>query len=304
MFGFMAKMHKGQNLRQEEPRPGHALSGARIVEIMKYFPIGGKIRYYPEFRKDVVLESIIIAYGINQYLVYSQNDIHIQQQPDGEPAFLLDDDWQDVPVREINSFCFVLPEIGDMEKALDYASRVAMVKGGWFMRGERFTLMSLFANKGVPHVDAEMRKRVLLKEGYYANHSVFVLEVLPDSLTHIDQRQQHRLSTRIPLSLYLTEDSKPYDCLLVDFSECSFKIQTDHHPILLSLLEKKKTLIVSLDLPVQMRTFILKGRILRRADDHVVISIVSRLVEGQFEHLDLLGAIDLKASLLQHPETR
>ena len=303
MFGFLPKINKLQKPQQGALKAHHVLSGDRIVEIMKFFPIGSKIRYYPEFRKDVVLESIIIAYGMNQYLVYSQNDIHIQQQVGGEPAFLIDDDWQDVPIRELNSFCFVLPEINDIEKELDYASRVAMVKGGWFMRGERFTLMSLFANKGVPHVDAEMRKRVLLKEGYYANHSVFVLEVLPDSLTHIDQRQQRRLTTRIPVSLYLNMEGKPYDCLLVDFSECSFKIQIDRHPVLATFLAKKKSIIVSLDLPAQMRTFIVKGRVLRQADDHVVISLVSRLVDGNFEHLDLLGAIDLKASLLQHPET-
>lgn len=289
-----------------EPRGGlvhRPLDNGLILDAMRYFPIGSKIRYYPAQRKNVALESIVIAYGINNYLVYTQKDIHIKEPEQSAPYFLLDDDWKDVTVREVSSFCLVIPDVGHTESELDYASRVAIDNHGLFKRGETFTLMSLFAERGVPHIDVQVRKKVLLKEGYYANHSVVVLEALLGTLHHIDQRQQCRIKTHIPVSIYLTEDGEPYACHLVDFSECSLKIRIDSHERLKASLTKKRSIIVVIDLSRQMKSYILKGKVLRRDDEHVVISVASHLVDKQYESFDLLAAIDLKANLLQHPET-
>jgi len=313
MFEFLAKKNIHGSARAPEgtvselPDTGlrRPLDNGLILEVMRYFPIGGKVRYYPSQRKNVVLESIVIAYGLNNYLVYTQNDIHVKEQ-DGSaaPSFLLDDDWKDVTVREVNSFCLVIPDIGNSENELDYVSRVAIDNNGLFKRGETFTVMSLFAEKGVPHIDVQVRKKVLLKEGYYANHSVIVLEALLGTLHQIDQRQQCRIKTNIPISLYLSDDGEPFACNLVDFSEYSLKIRIDGHEALKPSLTKKRNLTVAIDLPDRMKSFILKGKVLRRDDEYVVVSLVSHLVNRQFESLDLLAAIDLKANLLQHPETQ
>lgn len=303
MFGFLTKQTSAKG-RGEAQEVRKTLDNERIVEIMECFPIGGKIRYYPEFRKDIVLESLIIAYGINNYLVYTQNDIHVERAGEAPPRILLDDDWKDVAVNELHSFCFVIPDVGITDKDLDYISKAALKTGGWFQRGEQFTIMSLFTHKGVPHIDARIRKNVLLKEGYYANHSVVVMEVLPDTLAHVDQRQHYRIKTNIPVGLYLSEDSEPHECLLVDFTESSFKLRVDMHPGLVQQLGRRRSIIVAVDLPAQMRSFILKGKVLRQDEAHIVVSLKSRLVDKQFEDIDLLGAIDLKACLLQHPETR
>lgn len=302
MFGFLTKQTGSKGNEMQEVR--RRLDYERIVEIMECFPIGGKVRYYPDFRKDIVMDSLIIAYGINNYLVYTQNDIHIERKENAPPHILLDDNWKDVSVDELYSFCFVIPDVGISDKNLDYISKAALKNGGWFQRGEQFTLMSLFTHKGVPHVDARIRKNVLLKEGYYANHSVVVMEVLPDTLSHVDQRQHYRIKTNVPVVLYLSENGEPYECLLVDFTESSLKLRVDMHEKLFHHLERRRNVIVAVDLPAQMRSFILKGKVLRLDEEHVVLSLKSRLVNKQFEDIDLLGAIDLKACLLQHPETR
>ncbi len=284
--------------------PHRPLDNGLILEVMRYFPIGNKIRYFPVHRKSVVLESIVIAYGINNHLVYTQKDIHIKEQEGAEPYFLLDDDWKDVSVRKVNSFCLVIPDVGQTESDLDYASRVAIDSHGLFKRGDTFTLMSLFAERGVPQIDVQVRKKVLLKEGYYANHSVVVLEALLGTLHHMDQRQQCRIKTRIPVKLYLTEEGEPFDCHLVDFSECSLKLRIGAHEAPRPSLTKKRSIIVAIDLPQQMKSYILKGKVLRRDDEHVVLSVTSRLVDRQYENFDLLAALELKANLLQHPETQ
>ncbi len=302
MFGFLNRQAAGRG--REEGQALRLLDNERVVEIMESFPIGGKIRYFPTPRKDILLESLIIAYGINNYMVYTQNDIHVDRPENAPPRILLDDDWKDVAISRIHSFCFVIPDVGITDKDLDYVSKAALKTGGWFRRGEQFTLMSLFTQRGVPHIDALIRKNVLLKEGYYANHSVVIMEVLPDSLTHVDQRQHHRIKTSIPVNIYLNEEGEPFPCLLVDFTESSFKLCIEGQEALARQLARRRSVIVAIDLPAQMRSFILKGRVLRRDEGHVVLSLKSRLVGQQFEDMDLMGAIDLKASLLQHPETR
>ncbi len=304
MFEFLARKTVREGAESSGSLIHRPLDNDLILEVMRYFPIGGKIRYFPAQRKSVVLESIIIAFGINNYLVYTQKDIHIKEQEGGKPHFLLDDDWKDVTVREVSSFCLVIPDVGHTESELDYASRVAMDNRGLFKRGETFSLMSLFAERGVPHIDVQVRKKVLLKDGYYANHSVVVLEALLGTLHHIDQRQQCRIKTNIPVSVYLTEEGEPFACHLVDFSECSLKIRIDRHEGLKPSLTKKRNIIVAIDLSQQMKSYILKGKVLRRDDEHVVISVTSRLADKQYESFDLLAAIDLKANLLQHPETQ
>ncbi len=303
MFGFMAKSttRKGKSALPEVPK---LLDNERVVEVMECFPIGGKIRYFPVLRKDIVLESLIIAYGLNHYLVYTQNDIHVERSSEGTPSIVLDDDWKDVTLRELYSFCFVIPDVGVTNKDLDYVSKAALKSGGWFQRGEQFTLMSVFTHKGVPHVDARIRKNVLLKEGYYANHSVIVLEVQTETLQHVDQRQHHRIKTQIPVKLFFSEEEGPWECLLVDFTESSFKLRLPESENLKHQLARRRAVIVAVDLPVQMRSFIIKGRILRRDEEHVVVALKSRLMGDQYEDIDLMTALDLKACLLQHPHTR
>ncbi len=306
MFEFLARNNIPGSVDGASSDAGlrKPLDNQMILDVMRCFPIGSKVRYFPAQRKNVVLESIVIAYGLNNYLVYTQNDIHVQEQNGSAPSFLLDDDWKDVTVREVSSFCLVIPDIGNSENELDYVSRVAIDNNGLFKRGETFTLMSLFAEKGVPHIDVQVRKKVLLKEGYYANHSVVVLEALLGTLHHIDQRQQCRIKTSIKISLYLADDGEPFVCDLIDFSEYSLKIKLDGQEALKASLTKKRNIIVAIDLTDRMKSFVLKGKVLRRDDDYVVVSLTSHLVNKQFEDFDLLAAIDLKSNLLQHPETQ
>ncbi len=291
--------------RQDVPPPGppedeQAIDSERLIEMMRCFPISGKIRYFPEHRKDIVLESIVIAYGINNHLIYTQHDIEVDAD-NGAPIFMLDDNWKDRRVRDVRSFCLLIPFMGGAEGDLDYDRRVALETGGYLQRGEVLTLMSLCNSRGVPHVNSTVRKRVMLKEGYYANHAVVVLETRPETLNHIDQRQQMRVRTAIPVSLHLADEGPVFDCLLVDFTECSLKLRLDGAA---GLIGERRNLVVTIDLPAQGRKFVLAGRVLRRDGDFFVLSLSSRLKDTRFRDIELMDALDLKATLLQHPSTR
>jgi len=286
------------------PAPTAAISAERLIDLMRCFPIGGKLRYFPEHRKDIVLESIVIAYGVNNQLVYSQNDIQIDAD-DGSLVFLLDDNWMDKVIRDVHQFCLLIPYVAPSQNDLDYVRRAALETGGYLMRGETLTLMSLCNARGVPHVNSTVRKRVLMKEGYYANHAMVVLEVKADTLDHVDQRQQLRLRTNIPVTIKTSETAPDQEGTLVDFSESSLRIRLHDRT---EAVADKKGLIATIDLsgsagPGRAQRFVFAGKLLRRDDDCVVLGLTGRLKHNRFRDMELMDALDLKASLLQHPAT-
>lgn len=296
-MGFFGRARAAAAMPRDEAK---AIDPRLLAEVMRCFPISGKIRYYPEHRKDIVLESIVIAYGIDQRLIYTQHDIRIDEDS-GEPVFTLDEDWKDRRLSGVRSFSLLIPYIGGMEGDLDYDRRVALETGGFLQRGETLTLMSLSNARGVPHMNTIVRKRTLLREGYYANHAVVVLEAQADTLNHIDQRQQMRVRTAIPVTLQTADDAPPCTAMMVDFTESSMKFRLGREA---GEVAERRNLIVTIDLPAHGRKFILGGRTVRRDGDTLVISLVSRFRDARFRDIELMDALDLKATLLQHPSTR
>ena len=52
-------------LLKNSPQDGSAtakpMDGVKLIDLMQYFPIGCGVRFYPEFQKDIVLQSIVIG---------------------------------------------------------------------------------------------------------------------------------------------------------------------------------------------------------------------------------------------------
>ena len=51
-----------------------------IKTLIEFFPIGKKLRYYPEFHTDIVLDTIIVAYCVNGHFVYSLDAIEFDAE--------------------------------------------------------------------------------------------------------------------------------------------------------------------------------------------------------------------------------
>lgn len=302
MMRFMSNMLGSGRSARKAAEMEPALDTQRLVELMRCFPIGSKFRYYPEYHKEITFESIIIGYGINHHFVYTQRDIRIDTERD-MPVFVLEENWRDRPISQVRHFSLMIPDVS-VGDARDYRRQMDKPQDGRFRRGDILTLMSIFNDKGIPHVNTMVRKRVLMREGYYANHAVIQLDVLLDTLNHIDQRQQRRVKTSIPASMQFSEDSPHYPCTLVDFTETALRIRLDESggTSVVPLIERR-TMIVTLDLPAQARRFALTGKVLRRDAGHFVVALNGKIKDGHVRDFELIDAFDLKATLLQHPAT-
>lgn len=302
MMRFMSNMLGAGRAARRSGDLDPALDASRLVELMRCFPIGGKFRYYPEYHKEITFESIVIAYGFNSRFVYTQRDIRVDLDRNNTPAFVLEEDSIDRPLGQVRHFSFLIPDVS-VGDARDYRRQVDKPQDGRFRRGDILTLMSLYNERGIPHVNAMVRKRMQMREGYYANHAVIQLEVLLDTLNHIDQRQQRRVQTAIPASVQFSEESPHYPCTLVDFSETALRIRLDETGSGVIPLIERRHMIVTIDLPAQARRFVLTGKVLRRDAGHFVVALGGKLKDGHVRDFELIDAFDLKATLLQHPAT-
>jgi len=282
--------------------PDLALDPGQLTEVMQSFPIGGKIRYFSGDAEEHAMDSIVIAYGINNHLIYTQNDINSQIEGKNH-VFLIDDDWRDIIVREVESMCIVIPHLVEDGAQMSYQRKVELLSETYFTRGNDITLVSLNGDRGLPNLKTTVRKRTIMREGYYVHHPVVVLEVDSGSMTMVDQRRENRLKTHVTATISLWQGHDSYDCIVVDFSETYARVTMDENSALGVVLQAGQEIILAIDVSQHSQRFVFKGRVFRIEDDTTVIEFLSIMSGDRFVPLTMIDIFEFKSIMLQQPET-
>jgi len=290
---------KSQGSARAEP-----LSIAKLTELFRYFPLGEKIRYYPEYQKEGALETIVLGYSVNGQFVFSPVDIGCQQ--DGERDVLrLAVDGQERLVQEVANFSLLIPFNQEDENKRDYGRRAELGPRGPFRRHNTITLLACSTGGTLSQLDTEVNKVLPLTDGIYAGHEVVVLDVLPGSLKMTDQRQHYRLQTELPASLSI-RDGETHQCTLLDLSEGSVRLQfTEVTADIMALTEfRRLKLSFNVDVDGKDKAYALDGVMYRKTDNRLVMKLQGIYKDGKVESLGLVDILDIKASLFQHPATQ
>lgn len=309
MVGFFKKVFGGEGANkggdsEDASAPGQPVSLSKLIELIRYFPLGEKLRYYPEYQKESALETIILGYGINDLFIFSPLGIRHQQDDDQISLHVLND-GEDRPVKKVEKFSLLIPFNREDDTKRDYQRRAELGPRGPFRRHNVITLLACSRGGILSHLDTVVRRTVPLKEGIYAGHEVVMLDVMPESLTLSDQRQHYRLKTNLPVTLSLREGGT-YPCTLLDFSEESVQLQFDRLHDELDNLSEWRRLTLRLDVANsgQTKMFALDGTMYRKTGDRLVIKLQGIYKGGNLVNLGLVDILDIKASLLQHPATQ
>jgi hypothetical protein len=59
--------------KSAESRDEPAFDRDKLKMLVDYFPIGTKLRYYPEYQREIIFDTIIIAYRVNDQFIYSRD---------------------------------------------------------------------------------------------------------------------------------------------------------------------------------------------------------------------------------------
>lgn len=276
------------------------LTVPQVHELIQHFPIGEKVRYYPEFQKDAALDTLILGYGINGFFIYSP--MKIRSTPGVLRLFTGDEHKL---ITELESFCLLIPFNPDDENKRGYVHRAELGPHGPFRRLNSITLTANAETGILCSIDTRVRKIMPVSTGIYAGHQVVLLDIIPSTLALTDQRQHYRVFTQIPAMLSL-RDGGSYACTLQDFAEQSVQLKLDESDDELDTLTEFRRLTLRFDLgsEQQPKVFELGGSLYRKSGDSMVMTLQGIYKNGKLENLDLVDILDIKASLQKHPATQ
>lgn len=273
-----------------------ALDGDRMKMLGEHFPIGKKIRYFPEFQRDIVFHTIIIAWRVNDHYVYSREAI--QTDGDGTPlAFLVGEKKTRLALDKVRRLQLMVPDTTDMERSLDYIRRATLGRNGQFVRGNAITLIADTCKRGIPSVDTQVDSRLRMKDGPYADNQMILLRPDLDTLQIADQRQKARVQSHVPVNLYLKEDAPPAACILGDFSDVSLRLKAAPGQAMPALKVNDKVVVV-INLGDAASTYRIKGSVFRAAADACVIKLKQLYKDGDFSPIKTMDVLEIKTGLL------
>lgn len=272
---------------------------AMLADLINCFPIGKRLNYYPEFKENLKLESILLGYMIDDRPVFSGADIRVLREDDAVRIFLADGSRGEIPLHNVSTFAFVLPDT-EVDTQLDYMRRAELDRVGCFRPGNAITLISSKHVDGTASLDTEVRSVKTQRVGVYAKHRLALLVAQPETLKFTEQRQYQRVEVRVPVTLRTQHGELEHDCMLHDFAETSVRIGFARDSELAAQLRDGRQMVLTLALGANGRRYVIDGPV-RRADDDCLIMDIKRLQKGgHFKTFSMLDALDIKASLLEH----
>jgi len=282
---------KGERPRDAAPDRDH------LKLLVDHFAIGRKVRYFPEYQRDIVFHTIIIAYRVNDHFIYSREDVH--KDGAGMPvAFNTGTKQSPLPAGKVARLQLMVPDTTDMERSLDYDRRANLGRNGQFVRGNAITLIADTCQRGVPRMDTQVDSRLRLKEGPYTDNQMILLRPEFDSLMIADQRQKARVQSEIPVKLYLHEDPSPIACTLGDFSDVSLRLTVGGGRKALPPLKLNDKAVVVLDLGDAASTYRIRGVVFRATADSCVIKLKQLYKDGDFSAIKTMDVLEIKTGLL------
>lgn len=271
----------------------------QVKTLIDFFPIGKKLRYYPEFKKEIVFDTFIIAYCVNGHFVYSGEAIDRDSQ--GYPTvFRAGESQERTPASDLKLFQLLVPDTSDLEMKLDYQRRALIGRGRQFTKGNYISLISNAGIKGVSTVDTEVAKQIVLTDGPYAQTKMVLLTPELNSLAVTDQRKESRAKICAPVVVSLPAGKLSGPCTIVDISEGAVRIRVRDRDATTPVLPPGGEVTLDIDLGEGKRHFTIKGSVIRSSTEAWIIKLEEVVKDGRLRSFDPLDLLELKAGLLNY----
>lgn len=272
----------------------------QLKTLIDFFPIGKKLSYCPEFKKEIVFDTLVIAYCVNGNFVYSGEAI--ERDSNGYPKlFHTGGNEERIPVSRLKLFQLLVPDTTELEMKLDYQRRALIGRGRQFIKGNSITLISKAGAKGMSTVDTEVVKQIVLKDGPYTNAKMILLSPELGSLLVTDQRKKARTKISVPVRVSLPAGKLSDYYIIADMSDNSVRLRGSLNATL-PAMKPGDEVILDIDLGKVERHYTLKGVVFRRSSETCVIELEGLINEGKLDRFSQLDLLELKAGLLNYSE--
>jgi len=301
----MLKSFLGKSRGPESVLPadaqGDSVDVVRLRTLLEFFPIGRKLRYCPEFKKEIVFDTLLLGYCVNGQFLYSGDSI--QRDDAGHPtAFRGHDGGAWLPADNLKLFQLLVPDTSDLERTLDYHRRALIGRGRQFNKGNYISLTANAGVKGTAEIDTEVAKQIVPVDGPYAQTKMILLSPEWRTLAVTDQRRKARAKTCAPVLLSVAGARLAGPCTVVDMSDEAMRIRVRDRDSRMPPMSAGDSVTLDIDLGGDAPAYRIQGVVYRRSTETCVIRLEGLLRDGKLERFDPLTLLQLKASLLNYSE--
>ncbi|MBI5446305.1 MAG: PilZ domain-containing protein [Deltaproteobacteria bacterium] len=278
-----------------------------VGEVLRHFPIGTRILYAPETKRELRLESVLMGYSIDRHFLYARDEI-VKETAGGRSLLRLRAEAPDLLLERVRNLYFVIPY--QTRSEIDFRplgrnepeEKLVQKPVNDFERGNLLTLFCFSPYGRVPNIRALVRSTTTLAGGPYVNQRVVILDPLFTTLSFADKRRFYRMRTRIPAVLQIPGDGAAHEGTLEDFSERFVRVRCPSEEVVRAAAEGRR-LVLTLDLAPGPGVVTLQGVVSRQRRDAFILELKSVLKDGRLSDFQLIDQIELKSALLQHPAT-
>jgi hypothetical protein len=271
-----------------------------LKTLIDFFPIGKKLSYCPEFKQEIVFDTLVVAYCVNGSFVYSGESI--DRDSEGYPTvFRAGETGERIPVSRLKLLQLLVPETTDHEMKLDYQRRALIGRGRQFIKGNSISLISKAGTRGISTIDTEVAKQFVLKEGPYANTKMILLTPELHTLAVTDQRKKARAKTSVPVRVSLGGNLAG-SYTIADVSDGAVRLRVRDRDTTMPAMNRGDEVILDIDLGESERHYTIKGSVFRRSAETCIIQLEGLLDDGRLSSFSPLDLLELKAGLLNYGE--
>lgn len=291
---------------EERPPESKRVELSRVEEFVRFFPIGVRLRYSPEFQVSTKIESILLGYRVNGKLVFETHSMKFTVvQGELKLSLRTPVGWEEITA--VDDFCFILPH--QLRSEVDFGSAFGDSEGARekkvndFRRGSAVRLMNKGNDGKVPSVETTVMQTMGITQGVYSNLRVALLMPDPDSFMLMDQRVFHRIYTQIPSTVAVDVNGPRYVCSVLDFSERYLRLNMEDSPKFTESMREGTRLFVIIDGDGAGQAILLGGQVYRKRGPNVILALTHILKDRRLQRLDPIDELELKTRLLHHPKT-
>lgn len=289
------------NLLGKEALQGEAqlFQREQLDLLFKYFSIGKSIHYYPEYHKNMVFQTVILAYRVNGQFIYSREAL--LRDDEGEPRGFFLPNNKELRWEQLTKIELLLPDTTELEKKLDYYTRAELGRSGQFASGNSIMLVGDRVGRGIPMLDTQVKSRQMMMDGPYTTNNTIL--VIPDIDTiELADRRKQRVSSKSPIfvSMQAVPGDPPFGCLLADCSDTAMRLSViqDGHVMPELSPADHVTIEFTLGDGESELAYKLSGTVFRREASYSVINVDSIFREGKLGKISMLDMMGIKSILM------
>lgn len=273
-----------------------AFDGDKLKLLAEHFPIGKKLRYYPEYQRQIALNTIILAYRVNDHFIYSRDAVRLDAA--GNVAGFRVGEKKILPLASLEQIHVLLPDTTEMEKTLDYFTRAELGPAGQFSKGNTITLVANSTERSIFSVDTHVYRRQIMKSGPYVDSSTVLVRLDLDSLALTDKRRKQRMAASVRADLFLGAGSPAFPCVLQDFSETSMRLRAGNDGTPMPAMATRDKATVAFGFGDAASSYRIRGKVIRHTADFCVIQLEELDRDGEFERIKMIDVVEIKSAIL------